>query len=177
MAVNRISVPPRTRVHADHLELRAGNGAVRRLHHVWLRDNCPCEECTHPGSGQRIVDTAGIPAQIRPKLVSVGSDSLVLAWSDDHRSVYGLDMLWELPQPGPSRAQVWRAADPLPEPVDGALALHDDGALERALAMVEVFGFARLSGCRHAPGCWRTSSRGSGTCARPTTAGSLTCAA
>ena len=27
---------------------------------IWLRDNCPCPQCTDPGSGQRLTDVLDI---------------------------------------------------------------------------------------------------------------------
>ncbi|MGA3154025.1 MAG: gamma-butyrobetaine hydroxylase-like domain-containing protein [Streptosporangiaceae bacterium] len=32
---------------------------------IWLRDNCPCPQCRHPGRGQRLVSIGGLPADLR----------------------------------------------------------------------------------------------------------------
>lgn len=36
----------------DHLEYDS-DGVTRRLHHVWLRDNCGCAECRVDSTGER----------------------------------------------------------------------------------------------------------------------------
>ncbi|CAO3649541.1 unnamed protein product [Cunninghamella echinulata] len=51
--------------------------------HVWLRDNCPCDQCIHPSSRQKLHSTADIDTNIEPKTVSYDStlDQLVIEWN------------------------------------------------------------------------------------------------
>ena len=69
-----------------------------RFHPLWLRDNCPCQECRHE-SGQRLLDTRTLPDDLDVVDV-VENGSLEISFSDGHvgrfdpawlRSQYGDD--------------------------------------------------------------------------------------
>ncbi|XP_055588851.1 gamma-butyrobetaine dioxygenase-like [Uranotaenia lowii] len=63
---------------------------------IWLRDNCQCRECFHPGSYSRILNWENIDVDsIRLKNCSKNSagDTLKLLWIDDHISEFPLDWL------------------------------------------------------------------------------------
>jgi len=60
----------------------------------WLRDNCRCTQCRHPGNGQKLCQIVDLPAQLAvPSLRLVGGLNVELTWSDGHLSVYGSDWL------------------------------------------------------------------------------------
>jgi gamma-butyrobetaine dioxygenase len=73
---------------SDHLLLHDG-ARVRRLHYVWLRDNCPCRECRIEETGERRLFTA----HIRDDLVATharvdDAGNVALDWSDGHSSAF-----------------------------------------------------------------------------------------
>ncbi len=50
-----------------------------------LRDACPCAGCIEEGTGRKLLDTASIPADIRPLAIDpVGSYAVQIRWSDGH---------------------------------------------------------------------------------------------
>ena len=60
----------------------------------WLRDNCPCAQCRHPGNGQKLYQIVDLPAQLAVRTLSlVPGPSLEVIWSDGHASAYGGDWL------------------------------------------------------------------------------------
>jgi gamma-butyrobetaine dioxygenase len=129
------------------VELRAGAGHGRRLIPLWLRENCPCPECAHPGGGQRIVDVTQLPDDVRPVAVAVERDELVVDWAGGHRSRYPVASLLaaddgdDLPP-----VELWDAAAVLPGPF-AAMELGGDAAQLRAcLESVHRFGVAVLHG-------------------------------
>lgn len=66
------------------LKLEFSDGGVARFHHVFLRDHCPCAACRHPGTGQRLFDTAALPGPGRLRAddvaVSPTGDALTVSW-------------------------------------------------------------------------------------------------
>ncbi len=71
------------------------SGGAATFPAIWLRDNCRCAKCRHPGNGQRLYEITDIPADIRILLAErQGDGSLKVSWSpEDHVSVYGADWL------------------------------------------------------------------------------------
>lgn len=77
----------------DHLRLRDGQ-RVRRFHHVWLRDNCPCRDCRIEESGERRLFTGDIPDDLVATTAHVDdAGTLTVDWSDGHRSAFGSEWL------------------------------------------------------------------------------------
>ena len=124
-----------------------------RLHAIWLRDNCPCPECFHAGTGERILDTASLPDAPRPSSVRVDDNGVEIVWTHDgHVSRYPAALLRARPRLRPSRTR-WRAdiRERLPgaqyqDIAAGGVALCD------WLAAVDEYGFALLHGVPLEPG-------------------------
>ena len=54
----------------------------------WLRDNCPCDECVHPQTRERVLDTFALDPDVRPVAADAGGDRLSIDWSDGHHSEF-----------------------------------------------------------------------------------------
>jgi alpha-ketoglutarate-dependent taurine dioxygenase len=129
------------------------------FHAIWLRDNCACPACRHP-SGQRLLDTAGIPADITPAAVSQTDGAVTITWSGDgHHSTYTPAWLRAHCYTDAERARrrpaprLWGAEmqSTLPE-AEHAIISRDEAALRAWLAAIETFGFALLRGVPVVPG-------------------------
>jgi gamma-butyrobetaine dioxygenase len=82
---------------AEHggLELLA-DGRILRFPAVWLRDNCPCAECTDPGSGQKFRDITDIPNEIVVTSSQDTGDRVLVTYAPDgHRSAFRRSWLTE----------------------------------------------------------------------------------
>lgn len=78
------------------LELADGNRHEFPL--VWLRDNCQCSACFHPGSHSRILnwesfDVDGV--ELASCSVTDDGSRVDVVWSDGHRSHFGCEWLLE----------------------------------------------------------------------------------
>lgn len=75
--------------------LIAWPGVLAVVPSLRLRDACPCAGCIEEGTGKKILDTATIPADIRPLEVRpVGSYAVQIQWSDGHGSgIYSWETL------------------------------------------------------------------------------------
>jgi len=63
-----------------------------KYHFDWLRDNCPCTKCSHPGYNQRLLDTLedATPASVE---VEDSAAAVEVEWRDGHRSQYSYEWL------------------------------------------------------------------------------------
>lgn len=118
---------------------------------IWLRDNCVCATCRHPGSGQRLLDTLDLPDDIAPRRVELDGGKLVVAWSDGHASKYEAAWLWDHAPTPEARAarrpprKLWGAeiANDLPRG-DWEELLRSPAAERRYLARYHDYGFGLL---------------------------------
>lgn len=58
------------------------NGELAQFLYVFLRDHCPCSNCMHPLTLQRLVDTWEIPMDVHPVTVETRDNNIVITWND-----------------------------------------------------------------------------------------------
>jgi gamma-butyrobetaine dioxygenase len=65
------------------------DGRRLRFPAVWLRDNCPCAECTDSGSGQKFLNITDIADELVVASAVQAGESVVVTYAPDrHRSVF-----------------------------------------------------------------------------------------
>ena len=134
---------------SEQLHVTFSDGEREAFHHLWLRDNCPCDRCRDPAAGERLLDTIELPADLSPTEVAV-DEGLVLDWPDGHRSVLPAGWLWEHSQAGYRAAGrreqlvLWNAATIATDPPHISLEEidADEVGLRRMLRMIRDRGFA-----------------------------------
>lgn len=53
--------------------------------YLWLRDNCPCPQCVHPSSRQKLHSSADVPLDIEPTDVKITGDEAEIIWNQSLR--------------------------------------------------------------------------------------------
>jgi gamma-butyrobetaine dioxygenase len=86
-------LPEETGVAGADLELTVG-GRPSRFPAAWLRDNCPCERCVVPGTGQKLTDVTEIPNGLAITHIEEAGDSVAVTFAPGgHRSVFSRSWL------------------------------------------------------------------------------------
>jgi len=86
--------PAVVEVHEGGITVRWSDKSPMSLPHYWLRDNCRCAKCRHPGNGQKLYEIVDLPADLAAIEANVAPDASVrVLWSDGHRSEYSADWL------------------------------------------------------------------------------------
>ena len=68
-------------------EITWSDGTSYRLPFKFVRSECPCAECVHEITGERIIQPEWIPDDIQPTELSyAGNYALKIIWSDRHSS-------------------------------------------------------------------------------------------
>ena len=72
----------------------------------FVREQCPCAQCVHEITGERILDPASIPADLSVRdLQLVGNYALKIVWSDGHDSgLFTWETLARMRPPAPDGA-------------------------------------------------------------------------
>ncbi len=74
------------------IQIEWQDGHRSTFHSLWLRDNCPMPTSRHP-NGQRILESARIPAGIQPQSAALRDGQIEIIWAPDgHLSRY--DPAW-----------------------------------------------------------------------------------
>ncbi|KAF0682542.1 Aste57867_25340 [Aphanomyces stellatus] len=71
----------------ERVDITWSDGQTSPFHHIWLRDNCQCEQCRHPIAEERMHDTLSIPLSIKPTAVRLHDTHLELLWPIDEADV------------------------------------------------------------------------------------------
>lgn len=112
------------------------------LHAFALRDACPCPECRHPVSGQRLFETHRIVPQAKVANAAIDDGALVVDWEDGHRSVFPAGSFDER---HPRPLTHWGSGiEPVRE--DYETLTRSSPALRRLLGAVAEEGFAIVTG-------------------------------
>jgi len=86
--------PAVAEVHEGGITVRWSDKSPTSLPHFWLRDNCRCAKCRHPGNGQKLYEIVDLPADLSAIEAMVAPDGTVkVLWSDGHRSEYSAEWL------------------------------------------------------------------------------------
>ncbi|MCM8739687.1 gamma-butyrobetaine dioxygenase [Pseudomonas koreensis] len=146
---------------ADRVSIAWADGRISPFHHVWLRDNCPCERCVYSVTREQVFEIVDAAPDLAPASARIDSDgSLRIDWQDGHRSRF--DPGWLRAHAydeasraerlaGKPKAQLWRSDLPLPV-FDYAALMNDNGALLQWLIAVRDIGLTQVRGVPTEPG-------------------------
>jgi gamma-butyrobetaine dioxygenase len=95
------------RVLADTVAVELLNGQQVSLPHLWLRDNCPCDDCRVTQTQEKRFILSDVPADLAPTEAVIDRDSLCLVWPDRHQTEFPLTVIAELVTPAVRQQQSW----------------------------------------------------------------------
>lgn len=125
------------------VELVWSDGARRRLHPLWLRDNV--SDVRHPQTNQRVRRVLDLPDECAVVAAALTGDGLTINWADGAAATFDLRWLAEHARPAPARIRrTWDATLAVPE-ASWASAQTDAGA-EPFLDGLAETGLALLRG-------------------------------
>lgn len=72
---------------ADRVVIEWADGRVSPFHHVWLRDNCPCDQCVYSVTREQVFESVDAAEDLQPLATRIDTDGcLRIDWQDGHLS-------------------------------------------------------------------------------------------
>ena len=136
----------------DGIRILWDDGLESRFHVLWLRENAPDPETTHPVTKEQRLQLLDIPASLQAAAVRIAQDgTLRVTWNTGETSAYHPGWLRAYCHEAPSRSFSlparchWNAAAmPNVPRFDGTDALKDPAVTEAWLTALHVYGVAVL---------------------------------
>lgn len=146
---------------ADRVAIEWADGRFSPFHHVWLRDNCPCEQCVYSVTREQVFEIIDAAPDLTPASTHIDSDGcLRIDWQDGHHSRFDPGWLRAHAYDDASRAErlaakpkacLWRSDLQLPV-FDYAALMNDNSALLQWLIAVRDIGLTQVRGVPTEPG-------------------------
>ena len=87
--------------------LHLDDGSNYELPNLWLRDNCPCDDCRVVQTQEKRFIVSDIDVQLAPRAVSVTQNTLSISWPDHHQSLFSIPKLQSLSRSSGCHYKVW----------------------------------------------------------------------
>ena len=139
------------------VEVVWSDGRSSRFHDIWLRDNCPCEECVLPVTREQMFEIITVPADLCADCVWVDAEgALAVSWAPTPQSTAHETHIhpgWlrrhaydDMSRQERVHAPVTWDATTLQEPptFDGRAVMEDDDALYDWLQALRTIGVSRV---------------------------------
>jgi len=145
----------------DRVSIAWADGRISPFHHVWLRDNCPCDHCVYTVTREQVFEIVDAAADFKSAAAHIDSDGcLRIDWQDGHQSRFDPGWLRAHAYDDESRAErlaakpkayLWRSDLQLPV-FDYAALMNDNNALLQWLLAVRDIGLTQVRGVPTEPG-------------------------
>lgn len=146
---------------ADRVVIEWADGRVSPFHHVWLRDNCPCDQCVYSVTREQVFESVDAAEDLQPLTTRIDTDGcLRIDWQDSHLSRFDPGWLRAHAYDDESRAErlagkpqprLWHSDLQLPV-FDYTALMKDNAALLQWLLAVRDIGLTQLRGVPTEPG-------------------------
>lgn len=124
------------------------DGETREFAALWLRERAPDPETLDADTGQRLIEAAGLPLDLRLEAADLQGERVKLRFSDGHVTAFPLAALKPAPAAAglaPPERRLWDAGLSEVPRADFAAA-HDDDRLLALLEDLHRYGFVLVSG-------------------------------
>jgi gamma-butyrobetaine dioxygenase len=77
------------------------------LPYLWIRDNCPCNDCRVEETLEKKFMLNSVPADLKPKRVDVDENDINICWPDDHETIISFKDIQFLKKPRKPTKELW----------------------------------------------------------------------
>ena len=73
-------------INETSLRIISNDNSEYDLPHLWMRDNCPCNDCRVKETQEKRFMLNSVPIDLKPKKVEVNESHIHIVWPDDHET-------------------------------------------------------------------------------------------
>ena len=77
------------------------------LPYLWIRDNCPCNECRIEETLEKRFMLNSVPVDLKPKSVDIDENDINICWPDDHETTISFKDIKYLKKPRKPEKEFW----------------------------------------------------------------------
>ena len=77
------------------------------LPYLWIRDNCPCNECRIEETLEKRFKLNSVPVDLKPKSVDIDENDIHICWPDDHETTISFKDIELLKKPRKPEKELW----------------------------------------------------------------------
>jgi gamma-butyrobetaine dioxygenase len=146
---------------ADRVAIEWADGRVSPFHHVWLRDNCPCQQCVYNVTREQVFEIVDAAEELKPTASHIDTDGcLRIDWQDGHLSRFDPGWLRAHAYDDESRSErleakpkpyLWHSDLQLPV-FEYAALMNDNAALLQWMLAIRDIGLTQVRGVPTEPG-------------------------
>lgn len=130
---------------AHSVIIRRPAGREYQLPNLWLRDNCPCDDCRVVETQEKRFILSSVDADLAPTEVGLDNSQLSITWPDNHQTRFPLSTIDQLMIPEPKLHQPW-PHNFTPETFDWSLFLTHSQTTVASLTSFMRWGAIVLTG-------------------------------
>ncbi len=110
-----------------------------RLPFLWLRDNCPCDECRVVQTTEKKFILSNVDVDLKPQSVDLTAKQLQIVWPDAHETLYDLDYLLKFKARRKPETVPWKP-DYIPRKFDYHAAMDDYKVAREMIEELAIYG-------------------------------------
>ena len=77
------------------------------LPYLWIRDNCPCNECRIEETLEKRFMLNSVPVDLKPKRVDIDKNNINICWPDNHKTTISFKDIEFLKRPRKPEKELW----------------------------------------------------------------------
>ena len=102
-----MAIAANIQLHSHRAVLEWSDASTLQMPFLWLRDNCPCDDCRVTQTTEKKFILSDVPRDLAPAEMSLTEAQLDITWPDGHQTCYPLEMLQAFSQRHQKKWQPW----------------------------------------------------------------------
>jgi len=96
------------RINKNYLKIYKNNKFEYKLPHLWMRDNCSCNDCRVFETQEKRFMLDSVSSDLKPENVNIEGDNIFISWPDSHKTLINFQDIKFLQHPRKPEKALWK---------------------------------------------------------------------